>query len=241
MKTFFKELDSYVITINQQRLKQRFRSHTSPFVFFGITDANPMWGCTQSHLGLWKYLLTKYENDAYVLIFEDDAFLHRNIEEADEDAISLFLNDVNGNILLLGFNPTVFKMKEVYGRLMYGYALDAHAYIIRVGYARTILEKYECVFSRPWGKLLLPMGSIDTLFVVRSHHILHPMLYVQNGLKNKYSKLPAIDARRSNYLIFAIIQAANRLHFDYFFICVVCSIITLLIFLGVKRPRRKMV
>ena len=102
------KLPSYVITIDPDRMKKRFYSHTLPNIFPGIKDVNnKLVGGLQSHLKLWKSLKSLYNEDKYVLIFEDDAFLCRNMTDFDKKTINNFLNEIKGNIMLLGFNPYI--------------------------------------------------------------------------------------------------------------------------------------
>ena len=230
-------LPSYVITIDPERMKKRFRSHTSPTIFPGIKDtSNKLVGGLQSHLKLWQSLQSIYKDSDYVVIFEDDAFLCRNMTDFDKKAINIFLNEIKGNIILLGFNPYINNFtKTKYKKLLRGYALDSHAYIIKVKFATYLYDKYYNQMNSYLNKKLLPLGHVDTLLLVYETYTIYPMLYGQKDdprYHNIFSKKGFNN--ETNTLAYPIYKSLNYLHHKNLLIPLTLLIFFTIIFIVLK-------
>jgi len=226
------DLKSYVITINPDRMKQRFYSHATPEIFPGIKDTkNKLVGGLQSHLKLWETIVSLYKKDQYILIFEDDAFLCRKITDNDQKAINIFLNEIHGDIMLLGYNPNINNFaKTKTTKLLYGHALDIHAYIIKVDFADYLYNKYSKKMNSYLHKKLLPIGHIDTPLLIHKVYAIYPMLYTQKN-DPRYDNVLAQKGLNydTNQLLYSIYKTINYLHHTNFLIPVSVSVIILII------------
>lgn len=211
----FASLKAYVITIDPARLAARFKSHVAPTnleVFAGVRQAAT--GCTISHFALWDHIRRAHRPDEYILVFEDDAYQHRRLVPSDLHAIDSFCSHLQGDILLLGFNPTIHTYRDVQGRLKQGRGLDSHAYLIRVAYADRLHTRYHSKSSSVAHNLWAPLGAVDTLFLFQDCHLLVPMLYVQSG-RGDYRKVAQAGGHPvhgSPTLMWGL-AAINRIHF----------------------------
>jgi hypothetical protein len=168
------DLPSRVITVDAARLA-RFQA-ASPFAsepFVGVRA--PKIGCTLSHLALWKEVAEGPH--ACIVVFEDDARLARRLDATDDAALRRFLRR-EVPVMLLGYHPNVRCSTHVEDGLLEGHFLDSHAYVLtRTGAAR-LLRGYGAALAatRAW---LVPLGAVDTIFLVEKVCALTRMAFVQ--------------------------------------------------------------
>jgi hypothetical protein len=171
---------SYVITVDAERLRRFFReTRLTSEPFWGVV--RPRVGCTLSHLALWRRIAEG--PDEFAVVYEDDARFLRDENEEDRTALAQFLRRRDEHVLLLGHHPWLFDLRpaaeEGGGSLATGHALDLHAYAIKRTGAAALLEKYEARLRNEWHLALLPLGAIDTLFLVERVCALRPPLFEQ--------------------------------------------------------------
>ena len=178
-------IPSYVITINIDRMRERFNAHVIPTIFNGVLDRNSkLIGALKSHFHVWNSLKDLHKPTDYVLIFEDDANLCRNMTIFDHKAINNFINKIKGNVMLLGFSPNIHSFQNTkYSKIKKGYSLDCYAYIIKVEFATYLYNKYYQKMTTKLHQKLLPLGHVDTLFLIYEVYTLYPMLYGQKDDK----------------------------------------------------------
>ena len=166
-----------------------------------------------SHVALWETLTTLYGPTEYVVCFEDDASLCREMDNVDHAAVRNFMAN-GGDLLMLGFHPNIHRFRSTtQERLVRGHGLDLHAYVIRVGFAQKLHDEYADRMQSALHRMCLPLGHIDTLLLVHEVHALHPMLYVQTNEKryaNILSNGGICDEETQNIQT-ALFSFANRL------------------------------
>ena len=205
-------LPSYVITVDKLRMRSRFRSNLTPTIFEGIKHPWFAVGCMLSHLALWKKLTTLFDSNEYVVCFEDDASLCRKVDNEDNVAVSNFLNN-KGDLLMLGHHPDIHLFCcTAYNRLLYGHSLDMQAYIIRVGFAKKLHDKYASRMQCALNQRFFPLGAIDTLLLIHKVHAIHPMLYIQANEQRYFKTLTKEGTYNDTQVIkTAVFLVANRL------------------------------
>lgn len=181
-------LPRYVITVDEERYdgcRKHLRSALGWDVvrrFDGIVK--PKVGCTLTHLKLWEqHAREARRRSEAMLVFEDDARLCRPIDDEDERAVARFLDDESQGLMLLGWHPHLHRMRDGAGRAKRGIAVDAHAYIIKAGHARYLLDRWAAKMRSRLHQAFAPTGAIDCLFLLEPVTMLDPMLFVQDKMK----------------------------------------------------------
>ena len=215
-------LPSYLISLSSDRIKTNFYAAHKPCIFSGIKGKGitrkhaASIGCFKAHFKLWETLVASYDKNQYILIFEDDAALCRDMTEEHKQTINTFMNEINGNILLLGYNPSCNNLhKTEYKNLKYGHTLDTHAYIIKVEFADYFHKKYFKQMNSYTHQILFPTGSIDTLFLRYKVYVLYPMLFIQKNDK-RYDSILLHEGynNKTNHLLYGFVKTVNDLHYN---------------------------
>ena len=163
--------NTFVISLKEREDRRKnvtkeMRNQKIAFQFFdGIKDANPIYGCTASHVGVIK--IAKEKKLPYVLIFEDDAkFVQPFRMPALPD---------NWDMLYLGS-----CVNKIYDEYYYNWkkvcCWYGHSYIVReCMYDRIIQEA-----SRNWDKVLIDEYYCEFLHPHIQAYTIYPTMVTQS-------------------------------------------------------------
>tara|TARA_Y100000389_G_C17082104_1_gene327122 strand:+ start:12 stop:512 length:501 start_codon:yes stop_codon:yes gene_type:complete len=162
----------------------------------------------------------------------------------DINAINTFRNKFKGNILLLGFSPNInnFTRTKHY-KILKGYCTDTYSYIIKVEFATYLYDKYYSKMLSFWAKKMLPLGHVDTLFLIYEVYAMYPMLYGQKDDK-RYDSIFINKGFNKNTkpIVYFGFRVANLIYHKYLPsipVVIIIFIITFLLYKNYKFPKLK--
>jgi GR25 family glycosyltransferase involved in LPS biosynthesis len=102
-----------------------------------------VYGCFDSHMKVWNDFLTKYPNEKYCLVFEDDFVISKNTKSTIKKA-SKFIDENYDNIdILVLHNSRISTDNKLNNELFTnGYGWGAQACFITRHYIESIITKY---------------------------------------------------------------------------------------------------
>ena len=163
--------NTFVISLKEREDRRKnvtkeMRNQKIAFQFFdGIKDANPIYGCTASHIGVIK--LAKEKKLPYVLIFEDDAKFVQpfRLPVLPDNWDMLYLGSCVNKI----YDEYYYNWKKVC--CWYG-----HSYIVReCMYDRIIQEA-----SKNWDKVLIDEYYCEFLHPHINAYTIYPTMVTQS-------------------------------------------------------------
>ena len=200
-------IQKFVISISESRLRS-FNKHLDSLGWTAevVPGVRGRYGCSLSHLKCWKRIAS-LPPGTLVIIFEDDAHVCKPLGHLENEAFKRFDSGDTG-VLLLGHNPIIVRGERLSGILFEGHALDTHAYVIKQSFASYLVCRYESKMLQSSHHAILPVGVVDTLWLIEKVSFLSPMLFIQDN-NYKYNGVCSRKTPRCILPLFLIFRYVN--------------------------------
>jgi hypothetical protein len=110
-----------------------------------------VYGCFDSHMKIWTDFLSRFPNEKYAFVFEDD-FVYSDKDITILKRAKKFIKKNDKEVDILYLHPYCVNLEHEKNNDLFthGYGLGTHVYVITRRYIESIIEKY--------GSLPLPNG-----------------------------------------------------------------------------------